>query len=64
MARASTRNCTFVKNGSISVVQSELTGWHYGCDVGLISHLAVWSYVIAFGREGRGGGKGLLIKRP
>lgn len=64
MARATTRNCTFVKNGSISVVQSELTGSYLGCDVGLISQLAVWSYVTTFGREERGGGKGLLIKRP
>lgn len=55
MARAWTRNCAFVRNGSIDVVQSKLTGWHFGCDVGLIRQLAVWSCVIGFGSEGRGG---------
>ncbi len=53
--RAWTRNCAFVRNGSINVVQSKLTGWHVGCDVGLIRQLAAWTRVIGFGSEGRGG---------
>ncbi len=39
------------KKRSISVVQSKLTGWHFGCDVALIRQLAVRSHVIAFGSE-------------
>lgn len=53
MVRVWTKNCAFVRNGSISVVQSKLTGWHFSCDVGLIRQLAVWSCVIAVDSEGR-----------
>lgn len=45
-----------MRNGSINVVQSKLTGWHFGCGVGLMRQLAVWSRVIAFGSERRAEG--------
>lgn len=53
MARAWTRNCAFVRNGSIDVVQSKLRGWHFSCDVGLIRQLPDQNYIIGFGSEGR-----------
>lgn len=26
-------------------------GWHFGCDVGLVRQLTVWSHVVGFARR-------------